>query len=122
MTDQPNPAKPSLGEMSERATQGPWFATASTAGQTPVDYDADSLTYAPNLTERGPSWGEEGDGAERMVFTVSTSPDYAGWKTDSGFPGYGIREEDALFIAACVNRVRELLTTEAGRAMLEGEG
>ena len=87
---EPNPAKLSLGEMSERATQGTRY---------PRQTHIERLAWLGNSPDRG----------QHSKIICERGAFYSG-------------AADYEFVAACVNRVRELLTTEAGRAMLEGEG
>jgi hypothetical protein len=37
------------------------------------------------------------------IWTLSQEPDQPGWNTDCGHEGYGMRRDDAEFLAECAN-------------------
>lgn len=83
------------------ATAEPWMATDS------EEYRGrPSLFY--NEAEDGPLHGLAG-ADDDAVYTVSTHPDYSGWETDSGCPGYGISRANAELIAALRNSAAKLI-------------
>jgi hypothetical protein len=86
-----------LRALSAAAAGGKWYATDS--GDDGGYPDERSLGGQDHLAERR--------------HTLNTDQRFAGWRTDGGYDGYGMRREDAEFAAACVNFVRSLLG-EAG--------
>ena len=92
-----------------KAAPGPWYAVDGHKDardgylrRVRDDYDRDDVRYYQD--DSGGQW------------TVSSSPDYAGWECDGGHPGYGIHRDDAEAIATMRNVIGPLLAElEAAR-------
>ncbi len=92
------------------ATPGPWYPSG------PENAYGNPASLASPA--RDPSDSDEHDNRQEL-WTVATSPTGAGWNTDGGYPGYGITERDAAFIAACDPQTITLLLDclEAAKAL-----
>jgi hypothetical protein len=78
-------------------TPGPWFATLS-SDRTPYDEKED---ISGSYTLSGPN-------EDDARWTVSTDPDYGGWCSDGGYPGYGVSEANARLMAAAPDLLQAL--------------
>lgn len=96
----------------EKATKGPWFATDTEKEPQCVEVEDSAWEY------RGLS-GTDGDGK----WTVSDSTEFAGWRHDGGYGGYGITKTNAEFIAHAREDIPLLLAKleEAARLLRRSE-
>lgn len=90
-----------LEELRAKAAEGTWVANH-------YDWDADE-SVSDDLTGMGPN---------DRIWTLSSNPAREGWETDSGQPNYGMAQDDALYAAAAMNAVPELVK-EIGRLRLK---